>query len=94
MPETYYCHSCKYSITLPEELENDKLPELVEIIRSGRIIDAMHFLRLKYRFGLGDSKFIATHVSRIKDHCVNCGNKLLEDGLTNCPSCSGLNFNW
>ncbi len=94
MPETYYCPSCKYSISLPNELENENPLELVEIVRSGRIIDAMHFLRLKYNLGLGDSKFIATHISRIKDHCVNCGNLLLENGLTHCPSCSGLSFNW
>lgn len=94
MAETYYCHQCKYKITLPEELEHETPVELVKLSRLGRNIDAMITIRLKYGLGLADSKFITNHIPRKKDHCANCGNKLLEDGITNCPTCSGLNFNW
>ena len=94
MPEAYYCHPCKFRIILPVELENESQLELVKLSRSGRNIDAMIAMRLKYGLGLGDAKFITKHISRPKDHCADCGKKLLEDGVTNCPSCSGLNFNW
>ena len=94
MTEAYYCHPCKYRITLPAELENESQLELVNLSRANRNIDTMAAIRMKYGLDLRDAKFIARHISKRKDHCADCGNKLLEDGITHCPFCSGLNFSW
>ena len=94
MAETYYCHPCNQSITLPDELDNSIPTEALRLSRINRNIDAMFTLRIKFGVGLDDAKFIAQHISKPKFRCANCGKNLLEDGITYCPHCSGLNFNW
>ncbi|MBE0671879.1 MAG: hypothetical protein IH588_14930 [Anaerolineales bacterium] len=94
MAETYFCHHCQQSITLPDALDNSIPDETVRLSRINRNIDAMFTLQVKFGVGLGDAKFITQHISKSKGRCANCGKNLLEDGITYCPHCSGLNFNW
>ncbi len=94
MAEVYYCHPCNASITLPDELDNSTPSEAVRLSRINRNIDAMFVLRTTYEMGLGDAKFIAKHISKPKGSCTFCRKKLLEDGITYCPHCNELNFNW
>ncbi len=94
MAETYYCHPCNLSITLPDELDNGVPAEAVRLSRINRNIDAMFVLRMTFGVRLDDAKFIAKHISKPKFRCADCGKNLLEDGITYCPHCSGLNFNW
>lgn len=94
MAETYYCHLCSLSITLPDELDNSIPTEAVRLSRINRNIDAMFVLQTNFGVRMDDAKFIAQHISKPKFHCANCGKNLLEDGITYCPHCSGLNFNW
>ena len=94
MAEVYYCHPCQHSITLPDELDNSIPAESVRLSRINRNIDAMFVLQTTYKMGLGDAKFITKHISKPKGSCAFCRKNLLEDGITYCPHCSELNFNW
>ena len=76
-------------------------PNMADIVaEQGRILLTRDRRLLKFvlqtNFGvrLDDAKFIAQHISKPQFRCANCGKSLLEDGITYCPHCSGLNFNW
>jgi hypothetical protein len=92
--DVYECPQCKNRIALPPEMTEQDQEEIARICRSSRKLEAMKYIFQKFKLGLIESKVIMVHVSTPKDHCVNCGNKLLETGITYCPSCSGLNLNW
>ena len=81
MAETYHCHPCQHSITLPDELDNGIPTEAVRLSRINRNIDAMFTLRITYEVGLDDAKFITKHISKPKGSCSFCRKKLLEDGI-------------
>ena len=90
----YECPQCKNKITLPLEITEKDQEEIAQICRAVSRIDAWRTIREKFNLGLTESKVIMAHISMPKDHCTNCSNTLLETGITYCPSCSGLNFNW
>ena len=94
MDEIYECPQCNQKITIPSEIDRAAQLELAELVHMGRRIDAIAVIIAKYKLGLLDSKIMMTHITVQKDICVRCGSKLLEDGVTNCASCSALNLNW
>ncbi len=94
MAEIYFCHPCQQSITLPDELDNSTPTEAVRLSRINRNIDAMFVLRTNFGVHSEDAKFIVEHISKPRFRCANCGKNLLEDGITYCPHCNALNFNW
>ena len=93
MSETYECPKCNNRLTLPLEIDAEDREAIVRVFRSGGKIDTMIVIRERLNLGLLESKIMTAHMVERKDHC-RCGGKLLEEGITYCPSCSGLNFNW
>jgi hypothetical protein len=94
MSKTYHCPACKQDIALPEELLETPPTEALSLFRTGRKVDTIIALRTTYEIGLWEAKFITRHISEPKGSCANCKGSLLEDVITYCPTCGGLNFNW
>jgi len=92
--DVYECPQCKNRITLPPEMTEQDQEKIAQICRSSGKIETLKYIIQKFKLGLLESKVIMIHVSICQNHCIHCGNKLLETGVTYCPSCSGLNFNW
>jgi len=95
MFEIYDCPNCNTKITVPLEMKIEDQEDFAAMWRSGRKIEAMADARkMNFPGGLANCKGIMVHISEPKDSCVRCGSKLLETGITYCPSCNGLNLNW
>ena len=94
MNETYECPKCNRKFTLPAEINEQVQAELAEACRGPRKIDAMALICQKLNVGLGDSKCMVMHISGPGGICGRCAHKLLESGITYCPSCNSLNLNW
>ncbi|MFT3893505.1 MAG: hypothetical protein QM730_17900 [Anaerolineales bacterium] len=94
MNETYECPKCNGKFTLPAEINEQVRLELAEACRGPGKIDAMSLIRTRLHVSLGDSKFMVVHISGVDGVCGQCAHKLLESGITYCPSCNSLNLNW
>jgi Zn finger protein HypA/HybF involved in hydrogenase expression len=95
MLETYECPNCNKTITVPLDMKVEDQELLAAMWRSGRKIEAIADARkMNFLGSLANCKGIMVHISDPKDSCLRCGSKLLERGITCCPSCNGLNLNW
>ena len=94
MKETYECPKCGGKLTLPSEIDEKTRAEVLEACQGISKIEAMKFMMERLGVGLGDSKMIIQHISGSNGVCGRCGHKLLESGVTYCPSCNSLNLNW
>lgn len=92
--DVYECPQCRKKITLPKEMTAQDQEEIARICREVAHIEAWRVIIERFGLGLVEGKVVMVHISVPKDHCANCRKPLLESGITYCPSCSGLNFNW
>jgi hypothetical protein len=93
--EAYRCPQCGNRIVIPAEMNESARVELADFLRlSHSRIESMTKLMHSFGVGLREAKVTVTHITDTKGTCVQCRGRLLEGGITNCPSCSALNLNW
>ncbi len=94
MDEIYECPQCNLKVTIPPGMDRASQSEIADMVYASQRINAMAAIHTKYKLDLIASKTMMAHIPNKKDTCIRCGSKLLEDGITNCASCSALNLNW
>lgn len=94
LDDIYECPQCNHKISVPANLTTEDQDEIARLFRSGRKVESIVLVRSKLGLRFDESKIIVRHISDPQHRCANCNGKLIETGITYCPTCSGLNLNW
>ncbi len=88
------CQRCGADVPVPD-LSVAARKSVAAIAHQVGRLQAILELRSSTRLGLGDAKFIASHISGVDRVCHRCGTRLTEElGEQACPKCRSLNLIW
>jgi hypothetical protein len=88
------CGRCGASWATPGDTEGSAWAEVTKLARRQQTVEAIKSLRQHFGLDLKDAKGVLLHVSLRPGVCHRCGATLAGGGLTACPGCGSLNYDY